>query len=128
MSIATRPLIDDVVTAVHVQRFAGDESCGIMCQECSGKAYVIDADETVGRRFGFRLLQQVIEFRDAQGGSSGKRPRRDRVDADTLRTEFGRDIAHCAFQCCLRNSRDIVMLDDHPTAVVGHSEERPRRR
>src|SRR5438034_11801976 len=90
-------LIDDMVSAVHVERFSGDEPRGVMGQERGGKADVVDAHQTAGGSLALRLLQKLVEFRNPRSGASSEWSRRDGVDADALRAELGRHVAHGAF-------------------------------
>jgi hypothetical protein len=55
-------LIDDVIASVHIESFAGDESCGVVGKKCSCNADVIDADKAAGRRLVLGLLEELIEF------------------------------------------------------------------
>jgi hypothetical protein len=50
-------LVDDVVAAVDVERFAGDQACGIVGQERGGRPDIVDRDEASRRRFRLRLFQ-----------------------------------------------------------------------
>jgi hypothetical protein len=36
MNLSSRDLVDDVIPAIHVQRFSSDESRGVVRQECGG--------------------------------------------------------------------------------------------
>src|SRR5205809_577591 len=40
--------------------------------------------------------------------------------ANTLRPEFGSHVSNCAFERRLGYSHDVVVLDDHLAAVIGH--------
>src|SRR5262249_61290869 len=68
------PLIHDMVAAVDVKRFAGDEAGGVVREEGGGDAHVLDADEAARRRLRLRLVDQRLEFGKAPGG-----PRRERA-------------------------------------------------
>ena len=60
-------LIDDVITAVDVERVARYRFRRIMRKECNREPDIVDADKLAGRRLALRLLQQGIEFGDAGG-------------------------------------------------------------
>src|SRR5262249_12793244 len=77
-----RALIDDVVATVHIESFAGDQSCGVVCKKCGCNADVVDADKAAGRGLALGLLEQVIEFGNSGSGSRGQRTGGDRVNPD----------------------------------------------
>src|SRR5262245_29512243 len=91
-------LVDDVVAAVDVKGFPGDETGGVMRQEGGGNADVVDADQAAGGRLGFRLVEQRVELGNPRGGPRGERPGRDGVHANALRAELGGEIAHRALE------------------------------
>jgi hypothetical protein len=63
-----------VVAAVYVERLAGDEAAGgIVRQEGGSDAQVVDADEAVRGRVGFRRVEQLVEFGDSGGGERSGR-------------------------------------------------------
>src|SRR5437899_9492508 len=74
-----RTLVDDVVAAVDVQRFAGNEPSGVVRKERRGNANVVDADKAAGRGLFLRLVEQLIELGDSRCGARGERSGRDRV-------------------------------------------------
>src|SRR5262245_28504569 len=86
-------LIHNMVAAVDVKRFPGDEAGGVVGEEAGGDAHVLDADEAARRRLRFRLVEQRIEFGDAGSRPRRQRSGRDGVHADALRAELGGDIA-----------------------------------
>jgi hypothetical protein len=51
------PSIDDVIAAVDIERFAGDQARRIVGEERGGGADVVDADEAPRRRLRLRLVQ-----------------------------------------------------------------------
>ena len=55
-------LIDDVIAAVHIQGFAGNQARGIMREEGGGDPDVIDRNEVAARRFATGLVEQLVEF------------------------------------------------------------------
>ncbi len=50
-------LIDDVVAAVNVKRFAGDQTRRIVREEGSRDSDIVDADKAPGRRLRFGLVE-----------------------------------------------------------------------
>ena len=44
-----KPLIDDVVAAVDIERLARDQAGGVVSEESGGHADILDADKTAGR-------------------------------------------------------------------------------
>src|SRR5262249_34252389 len=95
---APRGLIDDVVAAVDVHRLAGDQLGDVERQEGGGGADVVDADQAARGRGLLRLVQEVVELRDAGGRAGRQRSGRDRMHADALGPELGCDVAHRAFE------------------------------
>jgi hypothetical protein len=61
-------------------------------KEGAGSTDVVDVDEGARRCLVLGLFQQGVELGDAGRGAGGERAGRDRVDADTLRAEFGGDV------------------------------------
>src|SRR6187397_1695843 len=89
---ALRVLVDDVIAAVDVEGLAGDQTGRVMRQEGRRGADIVDADETAGRRFRLRLVEQRVEFRDPRGCPGRERAGRDGMHANSLRSELGRDV------------------------------------
>ena len=54
-------LIDDVVTAVDIERLAGDELRRVMREERGGDTHVVDADETAGGCLGLGFVEKCAE-------------------------------------------------------------------
>src|SRR5215469_14354345 len=61
-------LVDNMIPAVDVQRFAGDEARGVVRQERSGDADVLDAHQAARRRLRPRLVEQGIELGNPRRG------------------------------------------------------------
>jgi hypothetical protein len=58
-------LINDVVAAIDVKSFTGDEPGGVVCKECSGNANVVDANEAAGGSLALRFFKQFVELRNS---------------------------------------------------------------
>ena len=95
-----------------------------MRQEGGGGAHVIDADQAARGCLRLRLVEQRVELGNARGGARRERSGRDRVDANALRAELGRDVADRAFERRLGDAHDVVVLHHHLAAVIGHREQR----
>src|ERR1043165_2943436 len=116
--------IDDVITAVDIERLAGDQFCGIVRKKRGRGTDVVDADQAARRRFGFRLVEQRVEFRNSRRRACRERPGRDRMHADALGAELGRDVANGGFERRFGDAHDVVVLHHHLAAVIGHGEQR----
>src|SRR4029077_13303094 len=57
--------IDDVVSAINVQRISRDQFGAIEGQKRSRPSNIVDADQAPGRRFRLRPVHQFVEFRNA---------------------------------------------------------------
>src|SRR5262245_53614248 len=53
-------LIDDVIAAVDVERFARNEPRSVMRQEGGGETNIVDADQAASRRLAFCLFEQRV--------------------------------------------------------------------
>src|SRR5262249_25586487 len=71
-SSGRRALVHDMVAAVDVKGFAGDEAGGVVGEEGGGDAHILDADEAARRRLRFCLIEQCIEFGNSRSGSCGE--------------------------------------------------------
>jgi hypothetical protein len=58
-------LINDVVAAIDVKSFTGDEPGGVVCKECSRNADVVDANEAAGGSLALRFFEQFVELRNS---------------------------------------------------------------
>jgi hypothetical protein len=58
-------LIDDVISAIDIKDFTGDELGAIEGEKRRGLADIIDADQTSRRRLALRLVEELIELRNA---------------------------------------------------------------
>ena len=76
------------------------------------------------RRVVFVPLQNVAEIADAGRRQCLDRPRRNRVDANILLAEIGREIAHARLQRRLRNAHHVVMRHPFLGAVIGQRQDR----
>jgi hypothetical protein len=77
-------LVDDVVTAVDVKGLAGDQARCVVREERGDYADIVDADKAARRRLRFRLVEQLVEFRDP-----GRRLCRQRSEIACTRMPFG---------------------------------------
>ena len=57
--------IDDVISAVDVHHLARDELCAVECEKRGRGPNIIDTDQAAGGRLALRLVQQLVEFRNA---------------------------------------------------------------
>ena len=57
--------IDDVISAVDIQDITGDELGAIEREKRRGLADIIDADQASGRCLALRLVEELIELRNA---------------------------------------------------------------
>src|SRR5215471_11310140 len=113
-------LVDDVIAAVDIERVAGNKPGRVMCEKGRGQTHIHDVHQAARGRLRLRLVKELIEFRDPGSSACRKRAWRYSVDADALGTYLGRNITHSAFKGSLRDAHDIVVLDDHLTAIIGH--------
>ena len=58
-------LVDNVITAVHIQRFTGNQSRRIVREECGCDAHIVNGNETAARCFAAGLLEQLVELGNA---------------------------------------------------------------
>src|SRR6516164_2989163 len=57
--------IDDVISAVDIEDITGDELGAIEGEKRRRLADIIDADQASGRRLALRLVEELIELRNA---------------------------------------------------------------
>ena len=61
--------VDDVVSAVDVQRLAGNQFGAVHREEGHGDAYVVDRNEAPRRRLRLGLLQEFVEVAQSRGSA-----------------------------------------------------------
>src|SRR4051812_47504230 len=59
-------LVDDVISSVYVEGFAGYETRRVVRQKRGGCADIVNRDEAACRRLRFCLVEQGVEFGDAR--------------------------------------------------------------
>src|SRR5208337_4012328 len=99
----------DVVTAVHVEGFAGDAGTGVRGQEHSSSPHFADFDVaqqggTLGAGF-----QHVAQSGNAAGRQSLDRPGGDRIYTDLLLAQVIGKVAHGAFEGSLGHAHHVVV-------------------
>src|SRR6516225_9357951 len=72
-------LINDVISAVDVQRFTGDQPCGIVREKCCGHANVVNADKDLCGSLCLCFVQQRVKFGNTRSRPGRKWPRRNRM-------------------------------------------------
>jgi hypothetical protein len=50
-------LVDDVIAAIHIKRFACDQTCRVVCKESRGHTDIVDAYEAARGRLCFGLVE-----------------------------------------------------------------------
>src|SRR5947207_14544785 len=88
VSLDQNVLVDDVIAAVDIECFAGDQPRRVVRKEGGCYANIVNAHETARGSLGFRLVEQLIELRNAGGVPGGERSRRYGMIANTLRDEL----------------------------------------
>jgi hypothetical protein len=64
-SMPSLALVDNVVTAIDIQRVAGNQTRGIMSQECRGDSNIVNGNQASGRRLPAGFVEQLVEFGNA---------------------------------------------------------------
>ena len=66
-------LIDDVVAAVDIHRFAGDQPRRIMSEKCGRRPDIVDAHQAAGGGFRLCLFKQCVDLGNAGGSARRQR-------------------------------------------------------
>src|SRR5688572_9149390 len=54
--------INDVIAAIDIERFTGDQLCGVHCETRHRSADIIDRHKAARRRLGLGLVKQLVEI------------------------------------------------------------------
>src|ERR1700684_2664418 len=103
---------DDVVTGVDMENFAGDAARHGRQEVDGALADLLDGHRATQRRVVFVPPQYVPKVADAGGGERFDRAGRDRVDANALFAQVGREIANAGLERSLGDAHDIIVR--HP--------------
>ena len=100
-----------VEARVHVGHLAGDPAGEIREQEGGDVAHLVGGHVAAQRRELFHEAEDLAEVADAGGRQRLDRPGGDRVDANALRTETRRQVAHARLETRLGQAHDVVAGD-----------------
>ena len=81
-----------MVAAVDVEDLAGDEAGGVVSEEGTGGADVVDVDQLAGRSLDLGLSRAARRTRDAEGGAGGERLWRMAWTRMPFRPELGGEV------------------------------------
>src|SRR6516162_5296630 len=94
---------DDIVAGIDKMNLAGDAGREIRKQVESGAAEVVECHAAMQRRMALLEGEHKTCIGDPGSRKGANRSRRDRVDADTARTEIDRQITYRSFERRLGN-------------------------
>src|SRR3712207_6752652 len=85
-------LPNNMVAAVDIGRFPGDQPSGIAGKVCRRDAAILDRDQGSHRRTAGRPLDNIVEDLGTRSRAGLDRPGRDHMYSDTLGTQLVRQV------------------------------------
>src|SRR6188768_3395372 len=100
-------LVDDVISAVNIERLAGNQLRCIMRKKGCRHANIVDADEALGGGLRLCFLQQRVKLRNSRCGPRRERAGRNGMHTDAFWSKLRGEVSNSAFERSFGYAHDV---------------------